>query len=469
MNVLEIPSPATSAKPVTAQLIALDGVPLVSAGDDLAAVVVGALEASGEMLRDGDIVVIAQKIVSKAEGRAVKLTSVVPSADALDVAEETNKDPRLVELILRETAEIVRRRRDVLIVAHRLGFVSANAGVDRSNVDGEDSALLLPEDPDQTCAELRQALKASTGADVAVIINDSHGRAFRKGTVGVAIGASGLPALDDRRGDLDLYRRPLKITEVALADELASAASLLMGQAGEGRPVVLVRGVAVKRREGMAADLVRPRVMDLFRPPAADDLFRHRRSVRRYSSKPVSENLLDDILALAVCAPSAHDRQPWRFAILKDAATKSRLALGMAERLRSDRSRDGDAAELIEKDVAKSIARITAAPLAIVVSLTMEDMDCYPDTGRAAKEHQMAVQGTAMAMQNILLAAHARGLGGSIMCAPLFCPDTVQRILNLPHRWEPQALLTLGYPTKTAPATQRRPLKDVVRIVQAKS
>jgi coenzyme F420-0:L-glutamate ligase/coenzyme F420-1:gamma-L-glutamate ligase len=468
MKLREISTPAMFEKSVTAQLIALEGMPFVSPGDDLAALIVEALYHSGETLRDGDVVVVAQKIVSKAEGRAVKLTSVVPSDEALAVAEETNKDPRLVELILRETAEVVRRRRDVLIVAHRLGFVSANAGVDQSNVDGDDSALLLPEDPDRTCTELRRLLKASTGADVAVIINDSHGRAFRKGTVGVAIGASGLPALDDRRGDLDLYRRPLRITEVALADELASAASLLMGQAGEGRPVVIVRGIALKRRIGMAANLFRPRETDLFRPPASDDLFRYRRSVRRYSNKPVSDRLLDDILALAVCAPSAHNRQPWRFAVLKDAVSKSRLALGMAERLRSDRSRDGDAAEVIEKDVAKSLARITAAPMAVVVSLTMEDMDRYPDAGRADAEHQMAVQGTAMAMQNILLAAHAKGLGTSIMCAPLFCPDTVRRILDLPDRWEPQALLTLGYPTKTASAPRRRPLQDVVRIVQAK-
>jgi F420 biosynthesis protein FbiB-like protein len=329
--------------------------------------------------------------------------------------------------------------------------------------------LLLPVNPDATCAELRAALRTCTGAEVAIIINDSHGRAFRNGTVGVAIGASGLAALADLRGAPDLYGRRLQSTEVALADEIASAASLLMGQASEGRPIILARGVLHAPAEGAAADLVRPKKIDLFRAapgPNVSEMLGRRRSIRRYTPAPVSDDIINRVLEAATNAPSAHNRQPWRFAVLKDAAAKERLARAMGDRLREDRSRDGDASALIDQDVARSIARITGAPVAIVVSLTMEDMDAYPDTRRAAAEHQMAVQGTAMAMQNLLLAAHAAGLGASILCAPLFCPDAVRAALALPAQWEPQALITMGFPANAGKPFRRRSLHELVRVVE---
>jgi coenzyme F420-0:L-glutamate ligase/coenzyme F420-1:gamma-L-glutamate ligase len=472
MNVHESPARIVSAAPAVARFTALSGVPMVKPGDDLAGIILGALAASNETLRDGDVLVIAQKIVSKAQDRFVRLDTVTPSADAERLAREVNKDARLVDLILRESTEVVRHRRDVLIVAHRLGLVMANAGIDQSNVDqgvNDDTALLLPENPDATCAELRAALRAHTGAEVAIIINDSHGRAFRNGTVGVAIGASGLAALADLRGAPDLYGRRLLSTEVALADEIASAASLLMGQASEGRPIVLARGVLHAPAEGAAADLVRPKKIDLFRAaprPSTSELLARRRSIRRYTQAPVSDDVIKQVLEAAINAPSAHNRQPWRFAVLKDAAAKERLARAMGERLREDRGRDGDASEQIEQDVARSFARITAAPVAIVVSLTMEDMDAYPDARRTAAEHQMAVQGTAMAMQNLLLAAHAAGLGASIMCGPLFCPDVVRAALTLPAQWEPQAVITMGVPANAGKPYRRRALSEVVCVME---
>ena len=321
MNAHATSARVISAKAGVARFVALAGVPLVNPGDDLAEIILAALATSQETLCDGDVVVVAQKIVSKAEGRIVRLASVSPSAEARSLAPKVNKDPRLVELVLRESDEIVRHRRDVLIVAHRLGFVMANAGIDLSNVEqglGDDTALLLPENPDATCAQLCQTIKTRTGADVAVIINDSHGRAFRNGTVGVAIGASGLPALADLRGQADLYHRRLQSTEVAVADEIASAASLLMGQADEGRPIVVARGVPMKRRNGKAADLVRAKSLDLFRSPAPDALLRDRRSIRHYTDRPVPDAVLKQLLETATCAPSAHNRQPWRFAVLKN-------------------------------------------------------------------------------------------------------------------------------------------------------
>ena len=251
-----------------ARLIALAGVPLVKAGDDLCALILRAVAQSGEALQAGDVLVIAQKIVSKAQARHVDLAEVIASAHALRLAEVVQKDPRIIELILRESTEVLRVRRDVIIVVHRSGFVMANAGIDHSNV-GADTAdervLLLPADPDGTCERLREELQATAQVAVSVIINDSHGRAWRNGTVGVAIGASGVPGLLDLRGEPDLFGRALRITQVGFADELAAAASLLMGQGAEGTPIVLIRGVQIPRPQGRAADLVRPKELDLFR------------------------------------------------------------------------------------------------------------------------------------------------------------------------------------------------------------
>ena len=249
-------------------LIAFPGIPPVHPGDDLAALILQALSAQGISLVSGDILVVAQKIVSKAEGRLVCLDTVIPSARAEEVARATGKEPRLVELILRESDEISRMAPGVLIVRHRLGFTSANAGIDRSNVQQEgmgETVLLLPQDPDASAHQLRRRLEAASGAALGVVISDSHGRPFRLGTVGAAIGVSGLPALWDRRGEADLHGYTLEHTDVGVGDELAAAAGLLMGQAAEGLPVVLVRGLKLPAKDGRAADLIRPKQKDLYR------------------------------------------------------------------------------------------------------------------------------------------------------------------------------------------------------------
>jgi coenzyme F420-0:L-glutamate ligase/coenzyme F420-1:gamma-L-glutamate ligase len=249
-------------------LFALGGIGLVRPGDDLAAHLIAALARDGERLGDGDVLVLAQKIVSKAEGRYVDLATVTPSTRARALGAETDKDPRLVELILEESRRVVRHRPGVLIVEHRLGYVMANGGIDRSNVDpgaGAEPVLLLPRDPDGSAAILRQRLGAQFGSAPAVIIADSFGRAWRRGTVGIALGAAGLPAMMDLRGRPDLYGRALRVSETGFADELAAAASLLMGQADEGRPAIVVRGLSWSEAGTSAASLVRPEAEDLFR------------------------------------------------------------------------------------------------------------------------------------------------------------------------------------------------------------
>ena len=249
-------------------LSAITGVPLVRPRDDLAGLLISACERSALIPADGDILVVAQKVVSKAQGRYVDLAGVVPSARAQQLAAEVNKDPRLVEVILRESRRVVRHRPGVLIVEHRLGFVLANAGVDRSNVDpqaGIEPVLLLPHDPDGSAATLLARFAAHFKKMLAVVITDSFGRAWRRGTVGVALGAAGLPALMDLRGLPDLFGHELRVTQTGFADEIAAAASLLMGQADEGMPAVLMRGLAWTGAAPSAAALIRAPDEDLFR------------------------------------------------------------------------------------------------------------------------------------------------------------------------------------------------------------
>jgi coenzyme F420-0:L-glutamate ligase / coenzyme F420-1:gamma-L-glutamate ligase len=249
-------------------LTPIPDIPLVRPGDDLAALIIAACERSALVPVDGDVVVVAQKVVSKAEGRYVDLAAVRPSARAQELAAQVGKEARLVEVILQESRRVVRHRPGVLIVEHRLGFVMANAGVDRSNVDpqmGAEPVLLLPRDPDASAAALRDRLAAHFHKQLAVVITDSFGRAWRHGTVGVALGAAGLPSLLDLRGKPDLFGHALRVTQAGFADEIAGAASLVMGQADEARPVVLLRGLAWAGADAPAAMLIRAADEDLFR------------------------------------------------------------------------------------------------------------------------------------------------------------------------------------------------------------
>lgn len=250
------------------ELTALESIPLVKAGDDLAAIALDALARMRLSLEDRDVLVFAQKIVSKSENRSIRLDTIEPSPRARQLARTAEKDPRLMEVILKESREVLRVRTGVIVVEDARGLVLANAGVDASNVDaggGDGSVLLLPEDPDASAARLRETLRARARCDIGVVINDSIGRAWRNGTVGTAIGVSGLPGLLDLRGTPDLFGRPLRTTDLGLADEIAAAASLIMGQAGEGRPIVLVRGIPYARREGSARELLRDKSLDFFR------------------------------------------------------------------------------------------------------------------------------------------------------------------------------------------------------------
>ena len=243
--------------------------PLIRQDDNLADILVKSLQETQIELQDNDIIVLAQKIVSKSEGRMVNLATVTPSQHAIELAQKADKDPRVMELMLQESNEVLRIRVGTIIVEHKLGFVCANAGIDHSNVmsggNTEDYVLLLPEDPDRSARNIREKIKQTTGKTIGVMIIDSHGRAWRNGTVGICIGLSGLPAVVDERGWKDLFGYALKITIVGVADELAAAASLVMGQAAEGIPAVHVRGFPYPLGEGSLKELIRPKEQDMFR------------------------------------------------------------------------------------------------------------------------------------------------------------------------------------------------------------
>jgi coenzyme F420-0:L-glutamate ligase / coenzyme F420-1:gamma-L-glutamate ligase len=252
-------------------LTPIPGIPLIKPGDNLADILVRATREVKLKPRNGDIWILAQKIVSKAENRLVNLNQITPSSRAFEIANRTRKDPRFVELVLRESKEILRQKPGALIVEHNCGFICANAGIDHSNVEGleqgssDDWVLLLPEDSDRSASQIRTRLQEIYKMRFGVLIIDSHGRAWRNGTVGATIGISGLPGLVDLRGKADMFGYKLQITQVGVADELAAAASLVMGQADERTPVVLARGFPYTLREGSISELIREREEDLFR------------------------------------------------------------------------------------------------------------------------------------------------------------------------------------------------------------
>lgn len=263
---LPFSSEGVSVYPTTLTITALDGIPMIQRGDDLASIILNALNQDGLALHDQDVLVISSKILSKSEGRSVDLKTVTPREEAHRLAELTDKDPRIVELVLQESHSVSRAARGVLVTRHRLGFVSANAGIDQSNVGlGEDFVLLLPLDPDATAEAIRGRLEAASSVRIGIIISDSHGRPFRMGNAGAAIGLAGIPALLDLRGQEDLFGRVLRASVMAYADLIASAAHLVCGEANEGRPVVLVRGLQFDEATDGAGMLNRPPEFDLYR------------------------------------------------------------------------------------------------------------------------------------------------------------------------------------------------------------
>jgi coenzyme F420-0:L-glutamate ligase/coenzyme F420-1:gamma-L-glutamate ligase len=403
------------------QVIPVPGIPDVSEGTDLAALIVGAFPD----LRPDDIVVITQKIVSKAEGR------VVPG----------HKD----EWVARETRRIVARRDDLVIAETRHGFVCASAGVDESNV-GQGLVSLLPEDPDRSAARIREGFRELTGIGPAVLITDTFGRPWRRGLVNVAIGSAGLPALVDLRGMPDLYGRPLEVTVVAVSDEVAAAAGLVMGKA-EGIPVAVVRGLRTEGSSGSAVDLIRPREEDLFRyaPLMAIET---RRTIREFGAGPVPRAVLREAVAAALTAPvphgSRHPMRPWMWAILETRAAKAQLLERMAEAWVRDLRADGTPDDVIDRRLRRSDELLGQAPVLAMPHLSLAHADDYPDERRRQAERDMFLLATGAGVQNFMLALHAQGYASAWVSSSLFCKEESREAVGLEPGWLPMGLVACG-------------------------
>ncbi len=427
---------------MTVQIFPVEGLPEVTTGDDLAGILADGLRDLGAA--DGDVVVVTQKIVSKAEGR------LVPDAER----------DRWIE---RETARVVARRDDLVIAETRHGFVCANAGVDVSNV-AAGFAALLPEDPDGSAETLRAALRDLLGVDLLpVIITDTFGRPWREGLVDVAIGVAGMPALLDLRGGVDHAGRELEATVVAVADQVAAAAGTVMGKAA-GVPAALVRGVTAPGEPGRAHDLVRAPGTDLFRESPLQALHA-RRTIRAFGPGEVPRSAIGEAIRAACTAPAPHHTRPWRFVVLDRPPSKRALLAAIAAAWRADLRGDGTPEDVIERRIARSDDVLGRAPALIVPFVRPRGAHPYEDDERAGAEREMFLLSGGAAIQNLLLALHAQNLASCWISSTLFCQEETRAVLGMAEDWHALGTVACG-PMPEGGASRPRPPVDLADLVR---
>ena len=420
----------------TIQILPITGLPRFRAGDDLA----GALATAADWLRTGDILVVTSKIISKVEGRMVPAPT---EPEARDIARRA--------LVDSEAVRVVARKGRTLITENKLGIVQAASGVDGSNVDGDELAL-LPTDPDASAAALRASLRDRLGIDVAVLITDTMGRAWRVGQTDVAIGAAGIAVTHPYEGSVDEYGNPLIVTDIAVADELAAAADLVKGKLGE-IPVAVVRGLIPRENGTTARDLLRPGEEDLFWLGTAEaiDVGRRqavlmRRSVRDFTDEPVPADVMRAAFADALTAPAPHHSRPVRFVWLRDRTRRVALLEAMARKWHHDLTEDGKTESSISKRVARG-QLLYRAPEVVIPVLTGDGRHDYPDDRRTAAEHTMFTVAAGAAVQGLLVALAVRDVGSCWVGSTIFAPDVVRAELGLPDDWEPLGAVAIGFPT----------------------
>ena len=427
----------------------ITGIPEVSAGDDLAELVLAAL--GGDRLRDGDVLLVTSKIVSKAEGRVVLADDREAAIDA-------------------ETVRVVARRGRTRIVENRQGLIMAAAGVDASNTPSG-TVLLLPEDPDASARALRKRLTELTGGvRVGVVITDTFGRPWRNGLTDVAIGAAGVDVLEDHRGRTDSHGNELAMTVTATADELAAAADLAKGKTS-GTPVAVIRGLAqlVRADDGEGVrPMIRPAAEDMFRlgtSEAIREAVTGRRTVRSFTDEPVDGAAVRRAVAAAVTAPAPHHTTPWRFVLLERAETRVRLLDAMLAAWNTDLAElDGWSEERIAARVRRGDV-LRNAPYLVVPCLVMDGSHDYPDVRRAAAEREMFVVAMGAAVENLLVTLAGEGLGSAWVSSTMFCRETVREVLALPGGWDPMGAVAVGH---AAEAPAERGARDAEAFIEVR-
>ncbi|ANZ37868.1 coenzyme F420-0:L-glutamate ligase [Lentzea guizhouensis] len=431
------------------ELLPVPSLPEFRPGDDLA----GAIAAAAPWLRDGDVLVVTSKVLSKVEGRLVT----VP-------ADPGERDRIRREHVAAESVRVLARKGRTLITENKLGVVQAASGVDASNVAGDEIAL-LPVDPDGSAAALRGALKDLLDVDVAVVVTDTMGRAWRIGQTDAAIGSAGLRVLHDYAGSADQHGNELFVTQVAVADEIAAAADLVKGKLG-AVPVAVLRGFDVVDDGSCARDLVRPIEEDLFRLGTEEALVQGRaeavllrRSVRFYSAEPVDLAVLRKAVGAALTAPAPHHTKPLRFVLVRE--KRAELLAAMREQWERDLRSDGFTPEQIARRVRRGDL-LVEAPEVVVPFLVREGAHTYPDPRRADAEKTMFTVAGGAAVQGLLVALAAEGLGSCWVSSTIFCADVVRAVLGVPQDWEPLGAVAVGHPLE--PLVPREPLEGLIEL-----
>ncbi|MFX0023075.1 MAG: coenzyme F420-0:L-glutamate ligase [Candidatus Hermodarchaeota archaeon] len=458
------------------KIYGLKGIPLIKQGDNIPKIIIRALSYNNLTLEEGDIIVIAQSIISKSNGRTKNLNEIMPSEKAIEIYKSLKqkakihglpeKKPELVQLILDESKQIIKSAH-VLISETKHGYICADAGIDKSNTDGEQTVSLLPEKPDQDAERIRGELEKQTNKEIAVIISDSFGRPFRLGAIGTAIGVSGISPILDMRGKKDLFGYELQTTVIGQIDSLAAAAQLVMGESDEGIPVVLIRGYNFEfYKNATIKSILRKKDDDLFlvnEEKIISKFLKNRRSYKlQFAPKSVNKRIIEECIDIAQWAPSAHNGQHWRYIILERNWVRKSLIEKMNEKLISDLIKDGKSNGFIKSKVEKSRKNFLNVPILVLLCLDTSDLEQYSDPERAQNEYILGIQSISSSAIYLLLACEMKSLAACWYCAPLFAKNIIKNNLKLPESYIPMAFFAIGYPMKTMQAPKRKNLNEII-------